>query len=453
MVQTSQVSLPVQPSRPPLVTRSSPTLNRGPPIPTVRALLTDPCRVREGLYRRFVRRAQVDGLLADHLYAGEPYLALNAVVLERSEADLLARLTEVFSTAFDRAGRQLAHDVAAVQELGFPWAAAELLGAELPRVPVVGRFDFVRDQDGHWWLLEFNADTPSGIREAIVADRVAYELLPEARGLGRPNQELAAAVVACFVAATRELPPGGTLGIVTDAGELEDLSQMVYTRALLHQPLAARGIASVLGDVDNLRASRQGLTLAGQPVAALYRYVPFESIFGTPAFAAIFDAVAGGKLRLLNGLYGLLLQHKGLVAWLWEHRADPLFTAEERAAIADHLPPTWPIAGDGELAAGGAVVVKQVFGREGEEVFFAEDLSTEAWQQLRQRRTYVVQRRVSVGEIDVAVQTSLGNRLQRGHPTVGSFAAGGRWAGYYTRFGAKIITARAKWLATFVEKG
>ncbi len=52
--------------------------------------------------------------------------------------------------------------------MGFPWVAAELLAAERPRMPLIGRFDFVQDSTGQWWLLEFNADTPSGIREGIV---------------------------------------------------------------------------------------------------------------------------------------------------------------------------------------------------------------------------------------------------------------------------------------------
>jgi hypothetical protein len=49
------------------------------------------------------------------------------------------------------------------------------------------------------------------------------------------------------------------------------------------------------------------------------------------------------------------------------------------------------------------------------------------------------------------VATSLGPRLVEGRATVGCFAVDGRFAGFYTRFGGKIITSRAKWLATLVE--
>ena len=417
----------------------------------MRILIDDPARISPQAYRRFVRRAEVDGMLADHLVGGEPYLALNALVLERAEAALLVHLTEVFAGAFQRAAGELAGDVPALVELGFPWVAAELLAAEPRALPLIGRFDFVRDRDGCWWLLEFNADTPSGVREAIVGDALVHRLLPEAAALERPSAALGERLVEAFEAATADLPSGAVLGLVTTAGELEDLAQMAFTQRLLEVPLATRGLEVVLGDADNLRSTRRGLTLRGRRVAALYRYLPFESTLGTTAFAAIFEAVTAGRLRLLNGLYGLLLQHKGLLARLWARRDDPAFSPAEQAAIRDHLPPTWPIDQGQTGGARAELVAKQVFGREGEEVYFGEDLTAESWRELASRRTYVAQRRIRIAELAAAVPTARGPDLWRGQPTVGAFAVQGRAAGYYTRFGGKIITSRAKWMATLVE--
>jgi glutathionylspermidine synthase len=414
--------------------------------------VADPAQITDVRYRRFARRAQIDGLLADHLVRGEPYLALDALVLSRRDLTQLRDLTEAFSRAFDRAGRALAADVARLGELGFPWAAAELLAVETPRVPLLGRFDFVRDESGRWRLLEFNADTPSGVREAIVAERVLCRLLPRARELVRPTDGLEEALVRAFADAVAGLPRGAALGLVTDAGELEDLAQMAFTRRVLDARLGERGVPVVLGDVDNLWAATDGLRLRGQRVGALYRYFPFEQAYGTPAFAATFDAVASGRLRLLNGLYGLLLQNKAVLAWLWEHRDDPRFPADERRAIRGHLPPTWRIADVTDHTGDPSVVVKQVFGREGEEVFFGDALDATTWRELRTRRTYVVQERVPIAPVRVVIPTSSGPRRECGRATVGAFAVDGRWAGFYTRFGGKIITSRAKWLATLVEQ-
>jgi glutathionylspermidine synthase len=403
-----------------------------------------------GLYRRFVQRAQVGGLLADHLAHGEPYLALSPLVLDADSDTQLRRLTQLFARIFDRAARCLAADVPTLEAMGFPWVAAELLQTELPRTPIIGRFDFVRDRASHWWLLEYNADTPSGVREAIAVEEIACDLLPAAHNLIRPSIGLANALIAAFESAVSDLPRGSTFGLLTNAGELEDLAQIVFTSRLIGRRLASRGIMVVVGDIDNLRAGQRGLTLCGQRIQALYRYVPFETWFGTPEFAALYDAVDRGQIRLLNGLYGLLLQHKGLLPWIWAHREDAEFTADERAAIAEHLPPTWNVAdyANGASDADQDVVVKQVFGREGEEVFFGSALSSEDWSRLRHRRTYVVQRQIEVVAEAAVIPTSTGAHMAEGHATVGSYVVAGKWAGYYTRFGGRITNAQAKWLAT-----
>jgi glutathionylspermidine synthase len=186
-------------------------------------------------------------------------------------------------------------------------------------------------------------------------------------------------------------------------------------------------------------------------VAALYRGAPFEAMLGTAVFPAIYEAVAAGRLRLFNGLFGLLLQHKGLLAWLWAHRHDACFTERERWAIRDHLPPTWPIEAYPSGAAREELVAKQVFGREGEEVFFGEEMESATWDLLRRRRTYVAQQRIEVQQLDAVVATSHGPVAQSGFATVGCYNVRERGVGFYTRFGGRITTNRARWLATFVD--
>jgi glutathionylspermidine synthase len=413
------------------------------------ALLTDPASVSSRGYRRFVQRVQLEGQFPDHLVGGEPYLACNALLLTERDVSMLAELSELFSHLFDRLARSLARDPAGLIHLGFPWVAAELLAAEVPRQPLLGRFDFLQDEDGHWWLLEFNADTPSGLREAIVADRLVHRAV--GAGLDRPNEALAPTLVGAFCQALQGLPGGARLGLVTTASELEDLAQMSFTAALLRGPLGREGYEIVLGDADNLEGQRRRLRLCGKPVDALYRYVPLESMLGTAAFTAVFEAALSGRLRLLNGLYGLLLQHKGLLAMLWEQRDDPDLSPDQRRALSQHLPATWPIDRCPTDQPRSELVAKQVFGREGEEVFFGEDLSASAWKSLAVQQTYVAQRRLRPRALDAAVPTAAGPRSQRGHATVGSYVVAGQWAGFYTRFGGKVITSRAKWLATLIQ--
>lgn len=391
-------------------------------------------------------------MLPDYLANGEPYLAMNAVVLTHGEDRQLRALSEAFVGAFFLAARVLAQDVTRLEEMGFPWVAAELLAAEAPRLPVTGRFDYVQDRGGHWWLLEFNADTPSGVRESTGGEAQLCRLLPQAAEMERPNLRLPERLRTAFAESPGLLDEhSGGLGLVTVASELEDLMQMAALQRLLDGMPEWGGRPVVLGDVDNLRPQGSGVSLGGEPISALYRYVPFEAMFGTPAFAAIGNAVASGHLQLVNGLFGLLLQHKGLMAWLWEHRDDRLFTTAQRSAIAGHLAPTWYIEGKRSPSERGGLVVKQVFGREGEEVFFGDDLTAVQWDALARRGLYAVQTRIDVAPFSAAVVTDRERGIRTGSVTVGAYTAGSRFAGYYSRFGGRIINSRALWFATLTD--
>src|SRR5262249_51662775 len=157
-------------------------------------------------------------------------------VLSAQDDDLLRRLTGTLARAFDRAATDLAADVTSLEEMGFPWVAAQLLQSETPRAPIVGRFDFARDEHGAWWLLEFNADTPSGIREATGGEEVLLDVVPELRRFRRPSAGLRGSLAAAFVAALRCLSAGATLGLIANAGELEDVAQVAFIRQLLAGP-------------------------------------------------------------------------------------------------------------------------------------------------------------------------------------------------------------------------
>lgn len=389
--------------------------------------------------------------MPDFLLYGEPYPALNGVVLSRAEDAALRRLTEQLAMIFAKAVAAVGRDEQALARLGFPWIAAELLAREDLAAPIlVGRFDFLLDRAGCWQVLEYNADTPSGAREACVVEGLIAERL----GVTLPGggAHLAGALGRAFARSLPARAEGGTLGLFTDAGYAEDLAQTVFLSRLLAPAL--RGRAQVLvGDVDNLSFSRGRLRLIGRPLDALYRYYPFETLLGQQAFVDLFAAVASGRLRLLNNLRGLLAQNKGLLAWIWERREDAaLFTAAERGVIQRHVPPVRWIADVPAAENGSALVLKQVFGREGEEVYFGERLSAADWERCRGWGSYVAQRRVEAAPVEAVVQTAHGPETQTLWPAVGSFAVAGRWAGYYTRLGGPITTARAKFVGTFIEE-
>ncbi|HZR99304.1 MAG TPA: glutathionylspermidine synthase family protein [Chloroflexota bacterium] len=398
----------------------------------------------------YLHEAALRYFLYDNTVAGERYLALNALVVEPATLAQLVAATETLGRVFARATRAVQHDRPTLERLGFPWAVAEMLLHE-PQAPLLsplGRFDFLLDEAGEWRLLEYNSDTPSGVRETIGAERLIYRALAQRGRHVRLGAWLAARTRRAFARLLAAAPrPVRRLGLVTDAGYAEDLAQLLFLREVL-RPL---GVDLALGDVDNLSVRRGRVHVVGREVQALYRLYPIERLYGHPVFAGLMDAALAGRVWLLNPVAALLAQDKALMAWIWARRDDPLFPPAERAAIARHLPETYLVTDTPPGLDRRAFVVKEFFGREGEEVYLGERIDDADWERCRAWRTFVVQRLVRSQMVDDVIWKDEGPTLVRSIPCVGSYLAGERWGGLYVRLGDRVTTNRARHVGAFSE--
>ena len=398
----------------------------------------------------YLHDAALRYFLYDNTVAGERYLALDALVLDRVACDRLVAATEALGRVFARATRAVQHDRATLEQLGFPWAVAEMLQyePEAPLLSPVGRFDFLFDTDGEWRLLEYNSDTPSGVRETIGGERLIYRALGAQGRYLRLGASLARRLRQAFARLLRAAPrPVRRLGLVTDVGYAEDLAQLLFLREVLR----SLGPEIVLGDVGNLTLRRGRVHLLGREVQALYRLYPVERLYGHPVFPGLMDAALAGRVLLLNPVAALLAQDKALMAWIWARRDSPLFSADERGAIARHLPETFLVGDLPPDLDRSAFVVKEFFGREGEEVYFGENIGDADWERVQGWRTFVAQRVVTSARVQEVVWR--GDHLERAWsvPCVGSYLAAGRLAGLYVRLGDRVTTNRAQHVGAFVD--
>jgi hypothetical protein len=226
------------------------------------------------------------------------------------------------------------------------------------------------------------------------------------------------------------------------------MAQATWLGALLR----GAGQPTIVGDVTDLAAQRNCLTLRGRPIDALYRFYPIERLYRHAVFASLCELAIDGRLLLLNGLRGFLAQSKACLAWLWSNRAT--LGGETRRAIERHVPPTL-IARD--PAAAGVFadsIVKHVNGREGDLVVFGNELDSAGWEARLLEGGYVVQQVVRspvVDEVEVDDWREQVHRVGQRVACVGAFAVGGRFAGCYTRLDGRITSPRATYAVTLWE--
>lgn len=398
-------------------------------------------RVAAGGYRHFN---------VDTWAAGRRYLSLTGVCLSAREAHQLRELTRQFGPLLDRAVAGILADTDWWAALAWPWPAIEFARQEPchPRgqASLYGRFDWLLDRSGTWQVIEYNADTPSGGREASGLEPAIARLHPGLRPLAPPLDNRLARTL---LERIHEHPRNVRLvGVVSTHRWLEDTAQAAWLAFLLRK----YGQPTLMGDVNDLAVQRGRITLRGQPIDALYRFYPVERLYRHALFATLCEAAIDGKLLLLNGLRGFLAQSKACLAWLWTNR-DQLPPAE-RAAVERHLPCTVLAGNPVAQALLSDGVVKHVNGREGDSVAFGRALDQVAWEARLLEGGYVVQRAVDsvlVGDVEVDDFAHSVRRVDSRCACVGAFTIGGAFGGCYTRLDGPITSPRATYAATLCE--
>jgi glutathionylspermidine synthase len=386
----------------------------------------------------------------DSWAAGRRYLSLTALALSRAEVAQLGTVTDRFSVLLGRAVDGILADPEWWSALAWPWAAIELAREE-PAHPggltsLFGRFDYLFSVNGDWQVIEFNADTPSGGREASGYEPAVARLFPS---LARIETHLPHRLARAILDRIRAHPrPVRLVGIISTHCWLEDLSQAVWLARLLRDA----GHDALIGDVNDLREQRGSVTLRGQRIDALYRFYPIERFYRHAVFASVWDAATDGRLLMLNGLRGFLAQSKACLAWLWANRER--LAPEDAALVERHLPLTLLARDPDAPALVREGVIKHVNGREGDSVVFGASLDQAAWQDRLLEDGYVVQRAVAspaVVDVDVDDVSRQVRCIGDRYACVGGFAIGGAFAGCYTRLDGPITSARATYAATLSE--
>ncbi|HYC02981.1 MAG TPA: glutathionylspermidine synthase family protein [Azospirillaceae bacterium] len=218
--------------------------------------------------------------------------------------------------------------------------------------PVYGRFDLA------WGggveppvMLEYNASTPTSLYEASV---VQWHWLEEFAKEADQFNGLHEALVARWAEIGRDLGPRNLHLAAQDTPE--DMGTASYMQSVAVEA----GLAAKLVPVQDLGFdAREGrfYDRDGVPVEALWTLYPPEWMIQDEYGPALVDAVASGRLWLLEPLWKLMLT-KGILPILWEMAPGHPNLLKASFAATDFKP-------------GEKIVAKPLWGREGDGVEIA----------------------------------------------------------------------------------
>ncbi|MET1014082.1 MAG: glutathionylspermidine synthase family protein [Paenisporosarcina sp.] len=274
-------------------------------------------------------------------------------------------------------------DDSALLQMGFPNETLSYIRLKtIPQEYIIGRLDFVVN-DTAIKLLEFNADTPTFLKETFQANSFICRHFD----LENPNDgcdkllhiEMRKAIAASWVVLNK---PGTPKIVFTSHGDhIEDK----WTTRYLQEQL---GLPSEYVSLDNLRIVTEtvredgntieaGLyTPLGERIDILYRQTyPIEHLVNDRdpeseelVGQALMKLVEQGHLSILNPPSAFLLQSKAIQALIWGlHEENKFFTKTEHAIIHRYFLPTY-LEPDTFIQRQQPFVKKPCFGREGDTV-------------------------------------------------------------------------------------
>lgn len=195
------------------------------------------------------------------------------------------------------------------EEYGFSDAAKAAIERSWTRghKHVYGRFDLLFSE-GRIKLYEYNADTPTALLEAAVAQWDWLEASPV------PNRDQFNSIHEKLVARWAELvPPGSRLHLfATREGPSEDWGNIQYMAETAYQA----GIEIYVDEIESITHESTGFCDAeGGEIIHAFKLYPWEWMFDDPFGELLPDS----GVRWFEPAWKLLLSHKALLPLLW-HR-------------------------------------------------------------------------------------------------------------------------------------
>jgi glutathionylspermidine synthase len=250
--------------------------------------------------------------LAHHTAGGEPYwqeeahyeFTLDEVRrIEESTRELHALCIAAAEAVIE--GKRYA-------ELAIPPQAVPLIEAswEADAPSLYGRFDFSFDGRAHPKLLEYNADTPTSLVEAAVAQWFwLKDRFPRSDQFNRIHE----ALIETWTALRPHLLSNRVHFAAMD--DLEDLATITYLRDTAQQA----GLETVQLRVDEIgwdAGRAEFVDLDGAPIRCAFKLYPWEWMvheeFGANLRATI------GRAQWMEPAWKMILSNKGILPILWE---------------------------------------------------------------------------------------------------------------------------------------
>jgi glutathionylspermidine synthase len=281
-------------------------------------------------------------------HGGRPLcLHLRPYVMTARDYAAIAQASEQIAAALGTIAERSATDSALAQTLGLS-ADEQALAAIDPGYPqalAVGRFDLLVSEQG-FDFIELNADSPAGIVDQLLVERVLFGM-PHVAALREQTSTRSPAPHQALIMALREVYAmwGGCAQHPTIAlCDWQDVATAAESQVIVRL-LREAGHTAFFVDPAELEYDGKRLSARGEAIDLVYRRVIVQELLERCGMEhALIRAYRDRRVCVANSFRTKALNKKATFAVLSDPAFGALFSPEQRAAIAAHVPWTRRLA-------------------------------------------------------------------------------------------------------------
>lgn len=345
---------------------------------------------------------------------------------ERWKKNMVATksIGQIYQTAFE----YLQSHPECFDALKIPVPLRPLLTVKQNLFSYFARMDLI-DDGKNVKLLEVNSDTPVGMVEASIGNRI----ICSEHGIQSPNfLEASAKSSWNMILDEFHIPNYEVIYFASYEWHKED------TQTVHWMMNKCPHFYKEYVDIESVIVDEEGVfTQEGKPIRYLYRLYPLEFLLEETFGEQMIYHLQNNAIQFINPPASFLTQVKSFYAWIWKQFEEntEVFSEEEKEMIQKHFLPTY-FSPERFVKNNNSYVAKPIFGREGGgiEIISSNNESIKDETEYYASQTKVYQMYHEMPNVTVGTWDG----PYTGKMLVGSHLIGGKPCGLFLRAGEKI---------------
>lgn len=385
-------------------------------------------------YRSFVGSLLKYGFCGNYSKTSK-YINTNPLILDKEKYEELKYLTNIVSKIFRKTQSFVKNNISLYKDtfkLGY--LEKVIKNSNTEELCLLGRMDWILDNNGTCKILEINSETPAGTCETAYINEELLKNLDDKLNLINVNSDF------------KEKLLNQTNKMIEEYSKVKDIKSVAIVGSLYYEDWYTintikdifkeiKNITVTLGNIYDLKVHEDGTTtLYGNKIDAIFRYYPLDWLEynETEDLGRLRMALENNNIISLNNTNSIISQNKIFFALIYELLKFEFFSEEETYIIKNHIPYTTLEFSEMKT---NDFLAKPILSREGKGIVLSRDI-------------------VDIKEFEegyIFQEYVFSQTLNNKYPVFGTYVCGEEFAGLYTRVGSEITDICCMYSPTFIE--